>query len=464
MTFRTRIAVMTAAAVAVVIVLGALAAFAATGSTLRDEVDESLLQIAEPFLQPDRGRGPGGVVSPFDSRGPFRAPDLLRGGRFGGAPGFVQFFNANGDVVVVTGQSSAEQLPITDVARDVARGTSAQSFETVTVDGDRVRVLTLLVGDGVAAQVARPLDEVDAALASLARQLAFGGLAGVLLAWLIGQFIADRLMRPVSALTETTEDVTRTQDLSHRIEVEGQDELARLATSFNAMLESLDQARRAQQQLVADASHELRTPLTSLRTNIEVLQLEEALDPADRRRLLADVTLQLEEFGRLVGALVELARGDAPVTQPTEVRLDELVELVVARAQTFDRDATIELIAEPTTVLGQADRLERAVSNLVENAIKYAGRDGPIEVTVQPGEVAVRDHGRGIPPDDLPHVFDRFYRAPDARGMPGSGLGLSIVRQVAEAHGGEVDVEPAEGGGVVFRLRLPTARQPARVG
>lgn len=243
------------------------------------------------------------------------------------------------------------------------------------------------------------------------------------------------------------------------------------------MLANLEQARRAQQQLVADASHELRTPLTSLRTNIEVLAMDAAataagnadadgaLDPADRRRLLDDLTVQLDEFSRLVGAVVELARGAQPVTATASVRLDEVVDAAVERARAFaGSDQTITVEADEVTVRGDPDRLDRAVANLLDNAVKHGGGT-PVEVVVAAeradgdaramASVVVRDHGHGVDPAHLPHIFDRFYRAPEARDRPGSGLGLAIVRQVAETHGGRVDAAAAEGGGTVMTLRLP---------
>jgi two-component system sensor histidine kinase MprB len=238
------------------------------------------------------------------------------------------------------------------------------------------------------------------------------------------------------------------------------------------MLANLEQAREAQQQLVADASHELRTPLTSLRTNIEVLALDTdpagesatTLSASDRRRLLDDLTVQLDEFGRLVGALIELARGAQPARAVSRVALDELVEAATDRARAFAGPAQrFDVVTEPVTVEAEADRLDRAVANLLDNAVKYGG-GGPIDVRVSRqrndadaavAQIAVRDHGPGIAAHDLPHVFERFYRAPDVRDTRGSGLGLAIVQQVAEAHRGRTVAEPADGGGMVMALQLP---------
>jgi two-component system sensor histidine kinase MprB len=232
------------------------------------------------------------------------------------------------------------------------------------------------------------------------------------------------------------------------------------------MLEALERSIAGQRQLVADASHELRTPLTSLRTNVEVLARDQPMDPEERRQLLADVQSQIEEMGRLVADVVELAREGESPPRFDEVRLDLLVEQAVTRCRRDHPDLPIEAEVEPTVVLGSADRLERAVSNLLENAAKWTSAGTPVEVRVARGEVVVRDHGPGFSDEDLPYVFDRFYRATGARGMPGSGLGLAIVRQVAEAHGGRVEAGNAADGGAVLRLTLEPVVEPAaeRVG
>jgi two-component system sensor histidine kinase MprB len=308
--------------------------------------------------------------------------------------------------------------------------------------------------------LARPLTEVDDTLRRLAVVLAFVTGAGVAIAVALGTVVTRTAVAPVARLTETAERVTATGDLSHRIEISDApraDELARLATSFNAMLEALEGSVLAQRRLVADASHELRTPLTSLRTNVELLASGRELAPGERERLLADATGQLEELSTIVADLVELARGGEPVLVEQDVRLDDLVRDAIERAE---RDAptarfSIETPNEPVVVRGDPSLLGRAVANLLDNAVKWSRQ---VEVTVEPGAVAVRDHGPGFDPADLPHVFDRFYRSTAARGTPGSGLGLAIVKQVAEAHGGHAVAENAPGGGATVRLELGAER------
>ncbi len=470
MSLRGRIATTAAVAVAVAVVLAFAGLYVVTARTLVGQVDRSLVALVR-----DVGRGMGGRPGPGGIEGG------VRPGAFGGAGGYVRAVGADGRVLGDLGPERLD-LPITERVLAVARGDAPQYLATEQVDGVAFRVLTAPTPGDAAVQVARPLDEVEATLAALRRRLVLFGLLGIGMAAGLGAVVARGAVRPVNRLTEVAEEVATTRDLSRRIDVESHeggpvaamrswfspgddrlpehrtDELGRLAATFNAMLAALEQARSAQEQLVADASHELRTPLTSLRTNIEVLARGDRLDPESRGALIDDVVLQLDEFGRLVTGLVELARGDRPARGVVPVRLDHLVERVVARARTHGADG-VELVldARPTTVHAEEDRVERAVSNLVDNAVKYAGADGPVEVTVADGTVRVRDHGPGIAAADLPHVFDRFYRAVDARGAPGSGLGLSIVAQVAAAHGGTASAGAAPGGGAVVTLALPAA-------
>jgi two-component system, OmpR family, sensor histidine kinase MprB len=276
--------------------------------------------------------------------------------------------------------------------------------------------------------------------------------------------VAGAAVLPLTRLTQATEHVALTQDLSGRIEPVGEDEIGRLATSFNAMLDALEQSMgaldasvHAQRQLVADASHELRTPVTSLRTNIEILQQAEDMDAGERRRLLNDVVEQIEELTLLMNDLIDLARGEEPRADAEDMRLDLVVAEVVDRARKHSPATPLHVRLEATVVAGVPARLQRAVSNLIDNAVKYSPPGEPVEIALHGQELTVRDHGPGIAAEDLPHVFDRFYRGAEARGRPGSGLGLAIVRQVAGQQGGSVAAERAAGGGTLMRLRLPGA-------
>jgi len=297
-------------------------------------------------------------------------------------------------------------------------------------------------GHTYALQVAQPLSGVNHTLHRVSIYLVLIAFGGILVAAALGLVVSRAALAPVRRLTETTENVTETGDLSQRIDATGHDELSRLATSFNTMLGALEEASRAQRQLVADASHELRTPLTSLRTNIEVLAGERTLAPEDRERLLNDVVEQLGEMTSLIAELIELARAEQHPEKSEDVRLDLLARTAVERARRNRPNVTFTTDFEESMVHGAPSTIERAVANLLDNAAKWSPEGGQVEVGVHDGEVTVRDHGPGIAEEDLPYVFDRFYRASSARGLPGSGLGLAIVKQVADAHGSE-DHTPA---------------------
>lgn len=346
-----------------------------------------------------------------------------------------------------------------------------------SADGVHLRVLTVQIAGGGAIQLARSLENVDRTLGRLRLVFVLLCAAGTLLAAFFGRLFGRQVVQPVTELTAAAEHITQTDDLGRRIEVRSDDEVGRMAQRFNAMLDALEGSRRAldqsvhsQRQLVADASHELRTPVTSLRTNIEVLLSEEGeLKGDDRRRLLEDVRAETEELTALITDVIELARGDEPLSGVDDVQFDHLVAEAVARARRRRPATTFDATLEPTLVVGLPERLGRAIDNLLDNAAKHTPEGTVVEVTLRDGELTVRDHGPGIPAADRPHVFDRFYRGAAARGRPGSGLGLAIVRQVAETHGGSIAVEEAPGGGALFRLKLALVetaagrgREPAR--
>jgi two-component system sensor histidine kinase MprB len=309
--------------------------------------------------------------------------------------------------------------------------------------------------------MAHRLTDADVVLRQLRWWFLLVAVGGVALAAFLGALVARDALRPVRRLTAAAEHVAETHDLARRIDVSGEDELSRLAASFNTMLAALEQSVAAQRQLVADASHELRTPLTSLRTNFEVLMRSGTLPEESRRRLEGDVRRQFDEMAALVGDLVELARDGQAAAEQEDVRLDALVSDAVDRADRNAREVQFRLSSRPTLVQGVPARLDRAVTNLLDNAAKWSPAGGVVEVDVDAGTVAVRDHGPGISDADLPFIFDRFYRSAEARSMPGSGLGLAIVRQVAEAHGGHVAVERPDGGGSRFVLSLPAVPVPS---
>jgi two-component system sensor histidine kinase MprB len=352
-------------------------------------------------------------------------------------------------------------LPVEDRTLDVAAGDEEAFYSDAEVAGTHVRMLTVPLAPGYAVQISRPLTEVDDSLGRLRTILLLVALGGVALAAALGLVVARTALAPVRRLTEATEEVTETRDLSRRMDDEGSDEVGRLAASFNTMLAALEESARSQRRFVADASHELRTPLTSLRTNIEVLARADDMPRAERERLLADVVEQLAEMSALVAELVALDRAEEPANGPEDVRLDLLAGEAIERVRRQRAGITFTPDFEESVVRGVPSSIERAIGNMLDNAAKWSPPGGEVEVAVRDGEVEVRDHGPGIADSDLPYVFDRFYRAPSARGRPGSGLGLAIVRRVAETHGGSVVAERVEGGGTRVRLAFPDPRAAA---
>jgi two-component system, OmpR family, sensor histidine kinase MprB len=380
----------------------------------------------------------------------------LAGPAVEGAAGYLQLSLANGEVLGATSKNS--QLPITKATRAVAARHRNAFFSTVAIHGTQVRVLTAPAPGGGAWQVALPLGNVNSTLDHLRLVLAIVVLGGIALAAALGLLVSRAALVPVRRLTGAAERVARTQDLGHRIPPGGHDELGRLSASFNTMLAALERSRLAQRQLVSDASHELRTPLTSVQANLDALALGERLPEDERARILAAAQAQLRELGLLVTDLVDLSKNEVEELELEDVRLDLAATAAIERARMHAPGSRFVLDAEPSLVRAAPARLDRAIANLLDNAVKWnpSGEPaGSIEVRVREGTLEVRDHGPGIAEEDLPRVFDRFYRAPAARGLPGSGLGLAIVRQTAEAHGGAVQARNDPAGGARLTLELP---------
>ncbi len=388
-----------------------------------------------------------------------------------GLPGpTIQVISADGNVCTWRGKSA---IPAQQADIDVAEGSSSEALHsTDAANGSAMRVLTvpIVFNDSplkdTAISIATPLDEITKPLTTLAWLLLLVGGVGVLGSTAAGLWIARTGLRPVDQLTDTVEHVARTEDLTVRIPVEGDDEIARLAASFNAMTASLASSRDLQQQLIADAGHELRTPLTSMRTNIELLtRIEETgrtIPVKDRQALMASLKAQMTELAALIGDLQELSRtGLTGAEGPLKVvSLHDTVRSAIERARLRGPELTFVSELAPWYVRSEPAALERAIVNLLDNAVKFSPYKGRVEVRLMRGTLTVRDHGRGIPDDELPHVFDRFWRSPTARALPGSGLGLSIVARTVEASGGEVALSAAEGGGTVATLTLPGAPTP----
>jgi two-component system, OmpR family, sensor histidine kinase MprB len=455
---RQRLAWVSAVAVAFAVVLAAIVCYFVVRHQLLSQVDGALNAQAEAVAaqgnaalgQPLPGPSPsaGGPAQYYQIVGPDGQP-------------------LNGDLA----------LPIDAKTTAVASGNAGPYLSTVQLNGSRFRELTFPVNVGMgfgrvesgAVQLARPLDGIDKVLRDLRLVLLLVCAGGIALAAVLGRVAARRVLAPLAEVAATARHIEETEDLSSRLRVHADDEVGELATRFNAMIErlqhsreALDESVRAQRQLVADASHELRTPITSLRTNVEVLlEQGDALGDDDRHRLLADVLEQSEELSGLIGDVIELARGDLPITSAEDIRLDRIVADSVTRARRDFPHVHFETTFEPAIVEGVPERLARAVNNLLDNAAHHSERDGVVEVVADRDGIRVRDHGTGIAEADLPYVFDRFYRGENSRHRQGSGLGLAIVRQVAGQHGGTIEAANAPDGGAVFTLRLPTMAEDA---
>ncbi len=497
MTLRARIAAVAGLAVAIAVLVAAIGLYVAVRSDLRDEVDKSLAQRAQAFVpglsagapeSPGSSSGPGGLSpnggsSPAEGPSPTEGPSSDDGGPppgagegggfpssvepapLGGPSGYVQFLSPNGTAHVPGGQGPSTKIPVSAADRAIARSGKGRLLSDRTVKGTRVRVLTLGTGAHGAVLIARPLTEVNNELNRLLLILAIVGIVGIAIAAALGALVARAALAPIARFTRRTESLAGSLDLSQRLPDGGRDELARLAVSFNATLDALEHSVEAQRNLVADASHELRTPIASLRANIQTLAEAERLPLEDQVSLRADIVSELDELTRLVGDVVELARGTESKGALQDVSLDEIVRVAVQRAQRRS-ELSFQVELEPTIVTGEAERIDRAVSNLLDNALKWSPPGKPVEVGLHNGLLTIRDHGPGFAEADLPHVFERFYRADGARKLPGSGLGLAIVRQAAEAHGGAVVVENAPGGGAQVRISfgavVPAAPAAAR--
>jgi len=458
---RRRIAGTAGLAVAVVVLAVAIGVYVAVRTQLRGEVDNALRQRARPvaaFAQNGPGLALGG--RPVSGRFGPPGPDDGDPGRFGGAQGYVQFLSPAGSANRPPDEVGA--LPVSRRERAIAASGSGETLRDVHVQGAHLRLLTVGAGASGAVQVARPLNETDRVLHRVLWILVAIGVAGVALAALLGEAVARSALAPVRRFTDRTETIAASPgDPSQRMDVERDDELGRLATSFNTTLDALERSVEAQRQLVADASHELRTPIASLRANIQVLEDADRLAPADREALRADIVAELDELTALVADVMELARGAKPGEVLDDVRLDLIVGAQVERAQRRAGEAVLfDAQIEPTMVAGEPERISRAVSNLLDNARRWSPPGGVVEVVLREGTLSVRDHGPGFEQDDLSRVFERFFRSDRARAQPGSGLGLAIVRQAAEAHGGAAEAANAPGGGALVRVRFGDSYEP----
>ncbi|WP_428952249.1 sensor histidine kinase [Streptomyces sp. cg35] len=441
---RTRLALLASATVALITVGVCAASYAVIRYELGHQLDLQLTQAATLATQQNRGEPPG----------------VLSGEcRFLAAPACAQLAPAD----PADDPREPYLLPVADSTREVAAGTRAPYYTDLTLQGHRVRMLTTpyTAGEGKALQVALRSDTTAKGLRQATALLAAISLAGIALAAAGGYWVSRRGLAPVARLTATAERIAQTRDARLRIDLPPgrRDEVTRLAASFNTMLGELEDSVTARRRLVADASHELRTPLTALRTNAELLARADRLTPAQRDRASAALGRQIHEVTSLVNDLIELARDEEPRPLVEEVALAPLVTHAVEAAHAHWPLVAFTLTVAPeaasATLPGVPSRLSRLLANLLGNAAKFSPPGAEVEVTLSAGDLTVRDHGPGIAPEDLPHVFDRFYRAEASRALPGSGLGLAMARQIAQAHGAELTAQAAPGGGALFRLAFP---------
>jgi len=445
---RTRFTVAVALAVAAVTLAITAVAFFVLRSDLQDQVKQELLSrsgTVEHLADRYDGHIPSGWIPPQSNR-------------FGVASPYTQLVTAQGSVWAPAGDAGL--LPATGAAQQVAAGRRAAYYSQTTMAGVHAMVLTMPLGSGLAMQLAEPLNTVDSEVTTVATTLSLLSAMGVALAALAGRGVARAGLAPVGRLAAVAEQVTATGNPVGEVEVYRHDELGRLATSFNKMLHALQRSQAAQRQLVGDASHELRTPLTSLRINAELLAANPGLDEAERQEILDRLVAQVAELGDLMVNVTELAKGESSSAKPEDVELHTTAAACLRVAQRDWPQTPFIAELEPVVVFGRAERLQIAIRNLLDNAAKFSPPGAPVTLRLSARELTVQDQGPGIAAEDLPHVFDRFYRARSARAVPGSGLGLAIVRQVVESHGGTIRAESAPGTGTLVRLRLPVVALP----
>lgn len=441
-----RVAALTAAAVAVTLATVSAAVFFTVRAELTTSLDDSLVKRAQSVVRDGITQE---TMAKFSASALSNIAEVKIGFYRGGA---------------LLTNSSPQDLSAPFIGPrevGVSLGEEAESKRTTQIDGIHYRIVAVQAGNGTAVVLAQSLESSYRTLVTLTFILWGVSGLGVIIAGFAGWGVASNGLRPVRRLTDAVERVARTQELQP-IGVIGGDELARLTTSFNSMLIALDASQQRQRQLVADAGHELRTPLTSLRTNIELLTQaannpQRSLPDAHRAEIMNDVQAQLQELTTLVGDLVELARDEPLRRDPEPGDFAEVVNHAVERVRLRAPGVEFNTSIHPWMVFGEPQLLERAVTNLLDNSAKWSPPGGTVHVRLRDGVLTVSDEGPGIAMEDLPHIFDRFYRSDEARTLPGSGLGLSIVRRAADRHGGTIEAQSPKTGGSLFTLRIPGA-------
>jgi heavy metal sensor kinase len=428
------------------------------------DIDHTIASKAEDVARTSRIRGEF-PIRPRRIRLPhidaFAAPEI-----------YIQLLDPEGQVLDRSANLGEHQLPLT--SDGLANGHAGDpTFDTIHLAGQRLRLYTapLLIDDEVTGyiQVARSVADNEQTLATMQRLLLICDGLVVLVAGLVGWLLARTSLHPLDRLSHTARAIGLSGRLDQRLPpAKRQDEVGTLVTTFNEMLDRLEAVFTAQRRFIADASHELRTPLTTIRGNVELLRRNAALPPEDVQEALADIDSETQRMSRLVTELLQLARADAGHSFAREtVRLDELLRAVHRQTQVHKPETQVELaVAGSAAVLGSADALQELFLILVDNGLKYTPAGGRVRVGLaRAGDwytVEVRDTGVGIDPEDLPHIFERFYRATKVRQEGGTGLGLAIAKWIAERHGGRITVQSAPGQGSAFTVWLP-AHEPLAV-
>jgi two-component system sensor histidine kinase MprB len=360
-----------------------------------------------------------------------------------------QVVDTAGTVVLALGEV---ELPVTDKTLQIANDPDGNVFRsTVTINGDKYRMLTVPLTGGGALQLAKDINDLQRAQNAVRGwQFALGPI-GIMFAGLAGWWVARRTARPIQQLADAAEDIARTQNLSTKLDIHGDHEIEQLANSFNAMLAALQYSSEKQKQLVQDASHELRTPLTSLRANAELLQ-RDSLDDATKQSVLRDIAVEIDELTELSSELTALASDQRLVEELEVINLREACDDIATRASRRTGRTVSVSSTNPASVLVRPAQFDRAVGNLVDNALKFCPTPDNVEINIVGSCVEVVDHGQGIAEADKPLVFDRFYRATATRALPGSGLGLAIVKQFADDHNAVVAITDTPGGGATVAL------------
>ncbi len=443
MTLRLRLTLVIAAVVTASIALVALVVFHNERRELQLLVDDDLSLLASSVA--------GEMLTSGEIEGPLQSGTLMS------TVSFAQVVAPGGRVTSLV--ADGPELPVDDQVRAVAAGQHDRFSSTAEVDGQSFRVLTVPLGGG-ALQIGRSLAQLEQHTLHVGWLLALVTVGGMTIAIVLGRVSAGAALRPVSRLTASAERISATLDLRKPLEVRTNDELGRLAASLNTMLVALDDSQRRQQRLVTDAAHELQTPLATMLTNVEVLERADRLPPHERAQVIADVRAEIHSLITTVQGLLDLARCKPTEQQREQLELADLVREVVADARRRWPRVRFGADLRPLTVSADPDQVQRALANLLDNAAKWSPQDATVEVCLGDHELIVRDHGPGIEPEDLELFFERYYRAPAARGLPGSGLGLAIVRQVADAHGWRVAAKNAVGGGSSFRVDLRPDSSP----